>query len=297
LDASHEQFGVVSRTHAVYFPVVQIASPYNPKAVRILVDTHWGPKGWKKTNWMDISPEDFAYAVAKGVMFQPVTMHHDEAVSRLLDFRIKSRPASLGEAFLYSLSTRDLAYRSALGSYAACAWMPGHSHVGPGICPTCGAYENRSGVEDLNVLSFERLKWGGVRHTGPFYQLFDLSEFQKLPAVKSTPGDRAILRAILKAASSQPDDVWCGELEKALSGLFPSSKAERRTLLQILSYCGILAPNGRPGFFRDWPAVRQRAERPVSKIDWTYPIVWWQGRHGYNRAAVEHYFPGVLSTL
>jgi hypothetical protein len=158
--------------------------------------------------------------------------------------------------------------------------MPGHSHVGPGICPTCGAYENRSGLEDLNVLSFERLKWGGVRHTGPFYQLFDLSEFQKLPAVKSTPGDRAILRAILKAASSQPDDVWCGELEKALSGLFPSSKAERRTLLQILSYCGILAPNGRPGFFRDWPAVRQRAERPVSKIDWTYPIVWWQGRHG-----------------
>ena len=246
---------------------------------------------------MDISPDDFAYAVSRGAMFPPVALRHDDALERLGGITAKLQAADLGEAFLFSLSTRNLAYRSALGSYAACAWMPAHLHPGSSFCPICGEYEDRRGFEDLNPLNLERLRWGGVRHTGLFYQLFDLSEFQKLPAVKGTPKDRSILRAILEAASSLPDDVWCGELEKALSGLFPSSKAERRTLLQILSYCGIIAPNGRPGFFRDWPAVHQRAERPVSKIDWTYPIVWWQGRHGYNRAAVEHYFPGVLSTL
>lgn len=274
-----------------------MTSAYGRKAVGILFETHWSPKGWKKTNWMDISPDDFAYAVSKGVMFQPVRLRHDDAVARLRDIAASLRPAYLGEAFLYSLSTRDLAYRSALGCYAACARMPDHAHAGSDRCPVCGEYEKGSGVEDLNVLSFERLKWGGVRHDGLFYQLFDLTEFQKLPAVSSTPKDRDILRAILKAATSLPENAWCRELEKAISGLFPSSKAEREKLLQILAYCGIIAPDGRPGFFLDWPALAQRAERPASKMDWTYPIVWWQGRHGYNQAAVEHYFPGLFGNL
>jgi hypothetical protein len=297
LDAPEAKFGVVSSSSERYFRGVPIVSPYDPKAVTILFHTHWGPKGWKKTNWMDISPGDFDYAVSKGVMFPPIALRHDDAFESLRDIAANLQPVALGEAFLFSLSTRNLAYRSALGSYAACAWMPAHVHSGPSVCQICGEHENRRGFEDLNPLNFERLKWGGVRHNDLFYQLFDLREFKKLAAVKATPRDRAIFRRILEAASSLPYDVWCGELEKALSGLFPSSKAERRMLLQILSYCGIIAPTGRPGYFRAWPAMRQRAERPVSNTDWTYPIVWWQGRHGYNRPAIECYFPGILSVL
>jgi hypothetical protein len=237
------------------------------------------------------SAEDFEYAVARGVMFQPVNRKHDDVVPKVLRIAARIRPESVGEAFLYSLTTRDLAFRSALGSYAASAWMPGHIHSGFDRCTVCGEYDRLDGHRDLSVLNFERLKWAGVRHVQPFYQLFDLTEFEKLTSFEATAEGYEVLRSILDVASSLPEKAWCSELEKSIAGLFPSSKPERNTLLQILSYAGVIAPRNRTGYFRDWPLLSRRQDRPASKIDWTYPIMWWQGLDGVNYDAVDHYFP------
>jgi len=266
-------------------------SVYDKKAVKILFDRYWSASGWKKDADRNTSSEDIAYAMARRVMFQPVCQRHDDVVPNVMRVAARIRPVSVGEAFLYSLTTRDLAFRSALGSYAASAWMPDHVHSGSDRCSVCGEYDRREGHRDLNVLNFERLKWGGVRHNQLFYQLFDLTEFEKLPSFEATVKDHEVLRSILGVASSLAEKAWCSELEKAIAGLFPSSKSERSTLLQILSYAGIIAPRNRPGYFRDWPPLAKREDRPVSNIDWTYPIMWWQGRDRVNYDAVDYYFP------
>jgi hypothetical protein len=113
-------------------------SVYDKKAVRILFDRYWSAKGWKKSADQITTAEDFEYAVSRGVMFHPVNQKHDDVVPKVLHLAAGIRPESVGEAFLYSLTTRDLAFRSASGSYAASAWMPSHIHSGFDRCTVCG---------------------------------------------------------------------------------------------------------------------------------------------------------------
>lgn len=42
------------------------------KAKKILFSTYWSSNGWKMENERYTSPEDFAYAKEKGLMFEPI---------------------------------------------------------------------------------------------------------------------------------------------------------------------------------------------------------------------------------
>lgn len=56
--------------------------------------------------------------------------------------------------------------------------------------------------EDLNVLNFERIKWGDIRHVNIFYTLFDLEQFKKEHTTAFTKTDIEIFKNILNAAES-----------------------------------------------------------------------------------------------
>ncbi len=263
---------------------------YDQPAIKILFDTYWSSNGWKSENERNTSPEDFAYAKNKGVMFDIYSIGHDEIITKLAKLVATLSLQRVSQAFLYSLTTRDLAYRSALGSYAMSFWMPPHSFVGDRSCTICGDY-HLSSAEDYNVLNFERLKWGGIRHMSPLYQLFDLTEFLKLPEIKATDKDVSILRGIIKIIESLPATARPRDVEKAISAHIKSSKSERDILIQILAYCGILQPKNRTGFFQEYTKPCEREHRPVNKLDWNYPISWWQGSDGVNYEALKYYFP------
>ena len=142
------------------------------KALQILLESHWSPKGWKRDKTIDAA--DFEYARQAGYMFDPVTVTHDDIVARLLTIRNRVSIEQVTDAFLASLSTRRLELRSALGSFSFAAHFPDHRLVeqargqtpsGRLNCPLCGLYGHSAAEqEDLNVLSFERWNWGGVRH-------------------------------------------------------------------------------------------------------------------------------------
>jgi hypothetical protein len=53
------------------------------KALKILFDTYWSSKGWKKDP--SISPDDFAYARLKGYIFPSKIMSHDDIVDWKID--------------------------------------------------------------------------------------------------------------------------------------------------------------------------------------------------------------------
>ena len=160
------------------------------------------------------------------------------------------------------------------------------------MCDVCGEYRKPS-EEDLSVLNFERLKWGGVRHLSPVYNAFDLERFSQTDVTEPTPKDFEIFHAIIKTTKSLNVSARPRDLEKALSKIVDSNAAEREILIQILGFCGILQPQKQKGFFESFVNYNEREDRPVNKIDWSYPISWWRGVDGANENALAFFFPPV----
>jgi hypothetical protein len=266
----------------------------DPKALKILFDTYWTSAGWKSSP-THTPPADYAYAVAAGAMFDPVVLDHDAVVRRAIRVQKRVEPRRVAAAFVASLGARRLAWRSALGSYAAARHLPRHSftpsHVySADVCALCGETGAGPGERDWNVLNFERHKWGGVRHEHVDYQAFDLERFVAEGAPAPCAADWAILRNILAAARSQPAGARPAHLEKALAKVVESNKDERRVLLEILGLCGVLQSAGHPGFLHGFVRYDHRAE---SGNDWHYPFCWWRGRDGVCDEAVAFWFPEV----
>ncbi|MGX9424105.1 MULTISPECIES: hypothetical protein [Bradyrhizobium] len=272
------------------------------KALQILLDTYWSPKGWKRDRSIDSA--DFEYARQAGYMFDPVTVTHDDIIAGLLTVRNRVSIEQVTDAFLASLSTRRLELRSALGSFSFAAHFPAHQLVeqargqvpsGRLYCRLCGLYGHS--VEDLNVLSFERWKWGGVRHVHPLYCWFDLTQFEKASLAAPTQEDYSILARIVEIASGLTPKAKPNELEKRISKVIKSNGSERRVLIQILGYCGVLKPAGRCGFLQAFTPGELRDRPPGHKNDWSYPVIWWQGADGVDRDALNRLFPKIAAVV
>ncbi|MGY4396025.1 hypothetical protein ACVWZA_001198 [Sphingomonas sp. UYAg733] len=266
--------------------------PLDKPAVRILTSTYWSSLGWKREP--AVSDEDFAYAQAHGVMFDPISLSHDEAIDAAISAAAALKPIDVVNAFVGSLSSRELDVRSALGSYAVARHIRQHAarpSATSKMCSYCGLYA-RTDV-DLNALNFERVKWGGVRHDQPTYIAFDLGTLRNRDVPRTESGDYAILRAILDAARSLPPKARLGDLDKALVKVLPSNSAERRTLIGILGYAGVLVDRKRPDFRRDFVPVVEREGTPWHTDDWPYPVQWWNASHGVNQSAINDWFPNI----
>ncbi|MEO8375873.1 MAG: hypothetical protein ABI471_11650 [Sphingomonas bacterium] len=262
------------------------------RAAKILMNTYWSAAGWRREP--TISPEDFAYAKSRHVMFDPDNFSHDGAVDAVLQEVAATSQADVASAFLASLGSRRLDLRSGLGTYAVARHFQRHSSVtamGRKSCAYCGLYHTQDA--DLNILNFERLKWGGVRHTQPTYIAFDLKILRETLRPSPTPDDFVILRTILNTARSMQPNARLSDLDKSLSKVLASNSAERRVLIGILGYAGILIDPSRPAFRNQFVAEVEREQTPWHKDDWPYPVQWWNGSFGVDDAAVNDWFPEI----
>jgi hypothetical protein len=262
----------------------------DPKALQILFSTYWSSSGWKDK---PTTPKaDYQYAVAAGVMSEPIQRDHDEIVKWVCKVRKRIDKEKVARAFLASLSSRRLDLRSALGSYAVARHLPAHRHKRSqrylaDTCAICGDLPDSS-PHDLNVLNFERFKWGGVRHLDPVYMAFDLERFLESDYPSPTAADQEILAGILRVARSLPAKARLSHLDKGLAALLKSNKNERTMLIHILGYAGILQPRDHRGFFAGFIDAEERQE---TGTDWCYPVEWWRGSDGVDEQAVHFWFP------
>jgi hypothetical protein len=265
------------------------------RAKNILFKTYWNSKGWNRKD-RNPSPEDFEYAKSKGLMFDPLSISHDECVKRIRDVFERTPKRKAAAAFLCSLSTRRLDWRSAIASYASADRLPlhifspyesGHFYENGEIthtvysCKTCfemnyvseETYVNK----DLNVLNFERIKWGGARHGDLIYTLFDLTVFQNEDIPEPLPEDKAILKDIFAVIAASEAKDRSGKLRERLAGILPSTKNERSVLLEILACAGILKP-----------LSYDRAR--MGRNDWSNALEYWRGEDKYDaRTARDHF--------
>lgn len=245
------------------------------KAKKILFATFW-KNGWIDAACIHTSAADFTYAKARGLMFDPLSISHDALMRRLIDLRQSMPVDKAAKAFLCSLSTRRVDWRSSLASWhLACGLTPheyvehvrliGHSYEdGRAIphesreCAICGGQENYRD-EDLNVLNFERIRWGGVRHGSLIYTLLDLEQLAKAELPEPSPADLAIFGDILDIIETSAPMDAPGALRTRLRDALPSNKDELSVLIEILAFCGVLVAKSpdRPGLGgrHDWAVV------------------------------------------
>lgn len=269
------------------------------KAKQILLKTFWSSQGWKERP-SHYSGADFEYAKSKGLMFDLLTISHDEGVRKLVDLHNQIAKEQVAAAFLHSLSTRKVHLRSVLSSWSLSRQLAAHtfeSNVGKytdpengrnyamyGDCHICDRCHIASREiyqdEDLNVLNFERIKWGGIRLNYLPYMLLDLELLSREEDIEVQAEDVGILRQVLETISGcEPTDA-ARQLEKRLHGVFPSSKHERDVFMEILATAGILAPSkNRPG--------------RGGKNDF-FAVVNWRGEDGYSEHEVRNLFGAWL---
>jgi len=273
------------------------------KAKDILFKTYWQNGCWTDRDARSINPSDFEYAKEKGLMFESLTISHDDCVKKIIEIANGIKAEDVAKAFLSSLSSRRLDLRSGIGSFfIAKLFTPhiytpvisGHSYENGKIthtsytCEICrdlkygivghDFYEN----EDLNVLNFERIKWGGVRHGDLIYTFFDLEQFSKELITEPTKEDIEIFKEILNAINSCKHGDYPSVLRDKLKDVpnLKSSKDERSIILEILACIDVLKPASY--------------DRPTaSKHDWTY-VEFWRGEDKYNVETVNKYFGKYL---
>jgi hypothetical protein len=271
------------------------------KAKKILFSTYWGANGWLGQYKTD--PADFIYAKEKGLMFDPISLSHDDCVNRIVEAVNAITIERVARGFLSSLSTKRLDWRSGIASWHVAKLMKphpytpvvsGHTYSNGVITSTfytCGVcrdlkygivgherYENY----DLNVLNFERIKWGGVRHGDLIYTMFDIEQFARENIPEPVSDDLVIFNGILAAIENCMPGDWPSALRDRLKDvpLLKASKDERSIIMEILACVGVLNP--------------ATGDRPTkSKHDWKY-VEFWRGEDGYDKNAVDKYFGKYL---
>lgn len=237
------------------------------KAKDILFKKYWTSAGWTNRENRVVDRADFEYAKSKGLMFDPICLSHQDFKIECEKLMSNISIKKVTSAFLSSLTNKRPDHRSAIASYANLTTL-----LEEGDENFCDIDED----DDINVLNFERIKWGGVRHGQALYNFIDLKILQTEIVSQPTIKDIDIFKDILQTIySSNPVDT-ASVLREKIKSAWDVSKSERSTLLEILGCCGILETLN---FDRKEP----------SKHDWNF-VTYWRGEDKYNTKKVKFYF-------
>lgn len=259
------------------------------RGLRILYDTYWNSKGWKDGT---ISHEEFIEAKKQGYMFEyPQCISHEETLEKIRKILEKIDERDVANAFLYSLQSHRLEYRSALGSYWYAISIPKHETTGEEHCKICDWYKWKSNPNQyelkrgINIFNFERYKWGGVRHTKTEYVLFDLEQFLLLPKVSKTKDDIEMLKKILDCISYLETKNKAGKYRDYIlkQKIIKANKIEIGILLDILGICGVLSSKEHPCYIDNFTMADGSRDPIEYNNDFSYPINRWKASDGVNR--------------
>lgn len=272
------------------------------KAIQILLKTIKTSQNESLGDWFYwdsymkyITKEDFEYAKKNSVMYDQEDISHDEIGRRIKTAVAKIKKEEVVDAFLYSLSTRQLEYRSFLSSYCIGKSLVEHSFIpspepNEGICTICElhTYEFEDPIE-FNTINYFKYK-DGACFDSLIQVLFDLEQFPKLPVVKPVENDYEILADLKKIIEASEPNDRISQLKKKISKTFKSNEGERLGVLEILGVIGILHDDIHFGYDKQFVTYPEREHRPVRNDDVGYPARWWQGKFGIDHEKWQYWF-------
>lgn len=272
------------------------------KAIKILLKTIKTSQDESLRDWFYwdsymqyITKDDFEYAKKHSVMYEQENISHDEVCRRIKTAVARIEKKDVVNAFLYSLGTRQLEYRSFLSSYCIGKALPEH-HFMPSpapneqICAVCGlhTYEFEEPIE-FNTINYFKYK-DGPCFDNLIQVLFDLEQFPKLPPVQPDENDYKILSELKKAIETAEPNDRVAQLRKKISKIFKSNDEERLGVLEILGVIGILHDDQHFGYKDQYVTYPEREHRPIRNDDVGYPARWWQGKFGIDSEKWKYWF-------
>lgn len=147
-----------------------------------------------------------------------------------------------------------------------------------------------AGPTDLNVLSFERFKWGGVRTDHVDYVAFDLEQFARAPRLPPTSDDIRVGQKLISQLRQLPPGTTAAQAVRHLT-MLPGNKAERDVVIGILGVCGILETSTHQGYAKSYVSKRDRQLPGRRHFDQDYPARWWTAEDGVNDEALQIFLP------
>lgn len=252
------------------------------------------------------SESDKENAIKSGVLVPDSAMMHDEIVTEIKALSECISLESVAKAFLYSLSSGDMRYRTALSSLVWARSLPKHEFISDGVekdewrtpsCIVCGCTHGLDMTENIDWN-----KYGVFRYLPPKqygrepdftcaeYVLNDLREFEKLPAVKPCDEDYRILNGIFACVKQMKphnmDIALVSEIRN--KKFFDATGNGIHCILGVLSICGILESTEDKGFMHNFTNSGDiGGYRDGLSF---YPLFYWRGKNGVNYTAVDEIF-------
>ncbi|REC60846.1 hypothetical protein DRF65_18760 [Chryseobacterium pennae] len=272
------------------------------KAINILFKAIKTSQDESLSDWFDwdsymqyITKDDFEYAKKHNVMYEQENISHDDICRRIKAAVAKIEKQDVVNAFLYSLSTRQLEYRSFLSSYCIAQSLSEHSFIASpepneGICAVCElhTFEFEEPIE-FNTINYFKYKHGAC-FDSLIQVLFDVEQFPKLPVVMPGDNDDKILNELKEIIETSEPNDRVSQLKKRISKTFKSNDDERVALLEIMGVIGILHDDEHFGYAEQYITYPERKHRPIRNDDVGYPARWWQGKFGIDAEKWEYWF-------
>lgn len=252
------------------------------------------------------SDTDRENAVKSGVIVPDTAMTHDEIVSEIKALSERISLESAAKAFLHSLSSGDMRYRSAISSLMWARALPEHEFISNGVektewrttsCVVCGCSHGLDTKENVdwneyNVFRYLPPKQYGrePNFTCAEYVLNDLREFEKLPAVEPCDEDYRILNGIFACVGEmKPHNMDTALLAEIRKRKFINATGNViHCILGILSVCGILEGAENKGYLHGFVNF---TDHGMARDGLTfYPLIFWRGKNGVNYQAVAEIF-------
>ena len=230
-----------------------------------------------------VNAEELAYARKMGVVVEDQPITHDQAIDILEQVFETVSLKDAAQAFLYSLSSRDVDYRYTLASFVyARSWL---------------SFDQGQAEETPEKLTGSFFNW--VKHKGGGIwgtigkPIFCLEQFASMERRVASDADVEILRSILELADSMEDEASGTALATAIrtAKLLPCNQAEAVGIIETLGICGILEAQGHPGFLHSFTPPLERDTGDLRQ-SLSYPLNWWHGSDGVNwENAAEVFVP------
>jgi len=253
----------------------------------------------KAKRFYEISKEDFEIAKKEGYMFDyPESLSHEETYKKLNKLLERINPQDVADAFLASLATRKLEYRSALGSYWYVRSIPKHKvdseRSGCSYCNWSRWVKNPSEwlkIEGVNVWNEIRYTYGGMCYGKLELAVFDIEEFTKLPKVSKDDVEegKKLLLEMLHCIDDLGETGKVGKYRDYLvkKKIIKSNRAEIESLLNNLGTSGILSGSPEseaPSYYEKFTSAENDARDPKEYLsDFTFPLNHWRIKDNVNK--------------
>ena len=220
-----------------------------------------------------VSAEELAYAQKMGVIVEDRSITRDQALDVLERVFEAVSLEDAAQAFLYSLSSRDVDYRYILPSFVyARRWF---------------SFDQGQVDEVPQKLTGSFFNW--VKHKGGGIwgtigkPIFYLEQFASMEHRAASDVDVEIVQSILELADSMEDEASGTTLATTIRSakLLPCNQAEAVGIVESLGICGILDAPGHPGFLHSFTPPLERDTGDLRQ-SLSYPLNWWRGADGVN---------------